>query len=74
MHCHGNQKALRGREKDVTLNVVGAFQEDAANKVTQLHIVFIIMFTKSQSLSWLYHFILFYPRHLFHTCENIVWQ
>lgn len=30
---HSNQRGLRG--EDVTLNVAGVFQEDAANKVTQ---------------------------------------
>lgn len=50
---HSDQRALRGREEDVTLNVVGPFQDAAANKVKELHseFAFIIIFTKHQRLS-----------------------
>jgi len=68
MHYHSDQRVLRGRKEDVALNIVGAFQEDAANKVTQLHseLTFIIIFTKYHRfcLGRIILFCCIYPRHL----------
>uniref|UniRef100_A0A3Q4HF50 Uncharacterized protein n=1 Tax=Neolamprologus brichardi TaxID=32507 RepID=A0A3Q4HF50_NEOBR len=44
---HSDQRALRGREEDVTLNAVGAFQQDAANKITQLHNLRLLLYLQN---------------------------